>query len=196
MAENERIRSFVAIELDPVVLNALQALQHQMAQLGADVRWVRPDGMHLTLKFLGAVRRDLLGRVHAALAHAVRGQLALQVLVKELGAFPSIRRPRVLWAGMHGDGLVELAGAVEEALVPLGFAAEKRPFSPHVTLGRVNSLRGWPALEELFKAHLDDEFGSSDVRAVVVYRSKLQPGGAVYTALWTIPLTQHKGGSL
>src|SRR5262249_50328419 len=110
-----------------------------------------------------------------------------------LGAFPSLRRPRVLWAGLNGPGLPELAGRVDAALTPLGFPAEQRAFAAHVTLGRVNSLRGWPSLEAIFKAHVDDDFGGSDIDAVTVYRSTLQRGGAIYTPLWTIPLSGNKG---
>jgi 2'-5' RNA ligase len=81
---------------------------------------------------------------------------------------------------------------VEEALSSVGFAPERREFTPHVTLGRVNSLRGWSALEEVCKTHLDDDFGSTDVDAVTIYRSTLRPDGAFYSVLFTFPLNQHR----
>ena len=189
------IRSFIAVDLDTPVQQAVRTLQSELARISADVRWVRAEGMHVTLKFLGAVEPPRLERVHETLASAVCEQPALQVQVQGLGAFPSWRRPRVVWVGLHGDGLVELAARVDDALAVLGFEREQRAFTPHLTLGRVNSLRGWPRLEEACKAHLDDDFGASDISAVTIYRSTLQRGGAVYTSLWTIPLRRHKGAS-
>jgi len=184
----ERIRSFVAVDLDPQVLEALSHLQAELAACGADVRWVRPGGMHLTLKFLGPVLPADLERVHAALRDAVRGRAPLTVATRGLGAFPSWQRPRVIWAGLAGDGLVELATTVETALVQLGFAAEARGFAPHVTLGRVNSQRGWPRLAAVLDTHREDDFGSTSVGAVRIYRSVLHPEGAQYSVLWAIPL--------
>ncbi len=190
--ESVRIRSFVAIDVDVSIRTALRALQEEFACTRADVRWVRPDGVHATLKFLGAVAEPRLERARAALTAAFADQATLQVRVHGLGAFPSLRRPRVLWVGMEGVGLAELAARAEEALASVGFAREERKFTPHVTLGRVNSLRGWPALEALFKAHLDDDFGPTDVQAVTLYRSQLRPDGAVYSVLFTIPFNSYR----
>ena len=196
MSESARIRSFVALDLQKSVLVGVQTLQQQLANTRADVRWVRREGLHVMLKFLGAVEASQLEPVHRALAAAVGTHPALHVEVQGLGAFPSLRRPRVLWVGLRGAGLVELAARVDAALVPLGFAPEARAFTPHITLARVNTLRGWPRLEEAFTAHLDDAFGDCDINVVTIYRSELQRGGAVYTPLWTIPLAENKEGTL
>jgi 2'-5' RNA ligase len=190
----ERVRSFVALDLHTQVLVALGDLQQELAAVKADVRWVRREGLHVTLKFLGSVETERLEQVHGTLGAAVASRPALQARVRGLGAFPSLRRPRVLWAGLSAPGLVELAACVDAVLTPLGFASEPRPFTPHVTLGRVNSRRGWPQLEEILKAHVDDDFGHSAIDAVTIYRSTLQPKGALYTPLWTIPLSGNKQG--
>ena len=195
MSDSPGIRSFIAVDLAASVRQAVAELQSELARIKADVRWVRAEGMHVTLKFLGSVEAPRLERVHEALAAAVADQPALHVQARDLGAFPGWRRPRVVWVGLHGEGLVELAQRIDVALAPLGFEREQRPFTPHLTLGRVNSPRGWARLEEVCKAHLDDDFGASDIGAVTIYRSTLQRGGAVYTPLWTIPLRQHKGAS-
>jgi 2'-5' RNA ligase len=155
------------------------------------VRWVRPSGMHVTLKFLGAVEPQRLERVHARLLEAVGKRPALRLRVGGLGTFPSLRRPRVVWMGLAGDDLAGLAGRVDAALAELGFAAEQRPFTPHVTLGRVRSLRGWPRLEEQLKSHLDHACGTAVIDAVTIYRSTLHPEGAVYTPLFTITLSRN-----
>jgi len=188
MPEAERIRSFIAVELAESVRAAIGTLQRGLAGVAADVRWVRTEAMHVTLKFLGAVEAPRLERVHAAVAAALAAQPSLHLRAHGVGAFPSLRRPRVLWVGLQAEGLVGLAARVDAALTPLGFAPEARPFAPHVTLGRVNSLRGWDALEARLGAHLDDDFGDSDLDAVTIFRSTLRPTGSIYTVLWTISL--------
>lgn len=188
MPEVERIRSFIAVELAESVRAAIGTVQRELAGVNADVRWVRADGMHVTFKFLGAVEAPRLARVHAALAAALQARPALHVRAHGLGAFPSLRRPRVLWVGLQAEGLTALAARIDAAVAPLGFAPEARAFTPHVTLGRMNSLRGWGALEARFAAHLHDDFGSSDIGAVSIFRSTLRPTGSIYTVLWTISL--------
>lgn len=193
-ASAERIRSFVAVDLEEPVLRGLQQLLSELAQIKADVRWVREAGLHVTLKFLGSVEAARLQELQAALGAGLAGAPALHVQVCGLGAFPSLRRPRVLWVGLQGAGLGELAAAVERVTAQFGFEPENRSFTPHITLGRLNGSRGWSRVEEVFKAHLSDDFGSSTVDRVTMYRSTLRPAGAVYTPVWTIPLGQHKGG--
>jgi RNA 2',3'-cyclic 3'-phosphodiesterase len=193
--ESASIRSFIAVDLEEPVREAVRGLQGELARIESDVRWVRPEGLHVTLKFLGSVEPARLERVHGAVVAAVGSAPALHVGARGLGAFPTWRRPRVLWVGLHGDGMAELAAHIDTALAPLGFEREQRAFTPHLTLGRVNSLRGWPRLEEACKAHLDDDFGESEIDAVTIYRSTLQRGGAVYNPLWTIPLDRVKGAS-
>jgi RNA 2',3'-cyclic 3'-phosphodiesterase len=190
--EGERIRSFIAVDLEEPVRAALRRLLDQAAQLKGDVRWVRGEGLHVTLKFLGWVEAARLEQVHGALAAAVAGRPALRVRAHGLGAFPTLRRPRVLWVGLEGEGLAELAAGVETAMTRVGFEPEPRAFTPHITLGRVNGTRGWSYVEELFTMHMSDDFGDSNVDAVTIYRSTLRPDGAVYTPLWTIPLGRNK----
>lgn len=193
-AEDGKIRSFIAVDLSAPVRAALQRLRDELAQIECDIRWVRVEGVHLTLKFLGWVEPAGLEQIHMTLAAAVADHPALRVRARGLGAFPSLHRPRVLWVGLEGEGLAELAACVEEAMRRLDFEPEKRGFTPHITLGRVNGMRGWSRVEELFKAHLSDDFGECIVDAVTIYRSTLRPDGAVYTPLWTIPLSRNKGG--
>ncbi len=145
----DAIRSFVAFDIDPAVRTALRALQTAFLDTHADVRWVRAEGLHVTLKFLGAVEPARLEVVHTALVAALADQPPLRLTVRGLGAFPAWRRARVVWVGLAGEGLIELAACAERTLTGLGFPAEGRPFTPHLTIGRVNSPRGWPRLEEL-----------------------------------------------
>ncbi len=191
-APDAKIRSFIAVDLSAAVRAALGRLLDELRALKCDVRWVRVEGMHVTLKFLGWVDVTRLAQVHDSVAAAVASEPALRVRARGLGAFPGWRRPRVLWVGLEGDGLPALARVVETAVNGLGFEPERRAFTPHITLGRVGGMRGWSRVEEVFKTHLSDDFGESLIDAVTIYRSTLRPQGAVYTPLWTISLSRNK----
>ncbi|MFN8627613.1 MAG: RNA 2',3'-cyclic phosphodiesterase [Candidatus Binatia bacterium] len=189
-----RIRSFIAVDLAAPVRASLHALLAELAQVQCQVRWVRADRLHVTLKFLGGVEPARLAQARAALVAALAGRPALRVRARGLGAFPSWRRPRVLWVGLDGDGLPELAAGVEAALCGVGFEPERRAFIPHITVGRVIGTRGWARIEERMQAHLSGDFGTSIVDCVTIYSSILRPDGAVYTPLWTIPLGRNMEG--
>lgn len=171
---------------------ALAALVRGMAHAGGDARWVRPESMHATLKFLGHVEAARLEHVRNTVARAAGGHRVMQMRVRRIGGFPSLQRPRVLWAGIDCPGLGELARDIDAALAGIGFVPEERPFGAHITLARLRSLRGWEKLARAVQAHADDEIGQVLVSQIVIYRSILQPQGAAYTPLWTIPLAQHK----
>jgi len=165
--------------------------------LSGDVAWVKPGNLHLTVKFLGDVAQDRIGAVVTALDAAALGLPVFDAALRGLGAFPSITRPRVIWAGMtEGAGaMVELAGRVEEALAAVGFARDARPFSPHVTLGRVRRPGPNGALASALRAADAHEFGGIRVAGVRLIRSELSPGGARYTELAAARLhAQAPGG--
>ncbi|HEV8715891.1 MAG TPA: RNA 2',3'-cyclic phosphodiesterase, partial [Candidatus Binatia bacterium] len=111
-------------------------------------------------------------------------------LAQGLGAFPNLRRPRVLWAGLRGEGLQEMSQALETALMPLDFPPEERELTPHLTLGRVRSLRGWEHVLAVVKEYEQTRFGESTVDQVTLYQSELRPDGAVYSPLGSVPLQQ------
>lgn len=152
------------------------------------MRWVRPEGIHLTLKFLGQVGEQGLQRVRRVLGEAAQAHRPFTLDLTSVGAFPDMRRPRVVWVGVEereGE-LARLQAALERGLARLGFEAGRRPFHPHLTLGRVRksatasqvarlgaALAGW-------RSHIA---GSFEVGAVTLFRSDLRPEGAVYTSL-------------
>jgi 2'-5' RNA ligase len=190
----ESVRAFLAVQVSPAIHSALVKLKSELAQSGAQVRWVRDDGLHATVKFLGSCPQPQLQKIAEVLSPALVSITPFEARVCGLGAFPNLRRPRVLWVGMHASALRLLASTVETALEPLGFTPEKRPFSAHVTLGRVNGMRGWPRLEESLKAHRTDDFGTCQISELTALRSDLRPGGSVYSKLWTIALGQTTRG--
>jgi len=182
------LRAFVAVALAPDVVDRLTGLVGELKKCGADVRWVRPEGMHLTLRFLGDIEEGCVGELLEGLARGVSSLPSLRLGTAGLGAFPSLKRPRVIWVGCRGEGLGALAAATEKSISELGFPREERPFRPHVTLGRVRSGRNWKSLEGLLDRRLDCEFGESKVCEVILFRSELTRDGARYSRLGSVRL--------
>jgi 2'-5' RNA ligase len=194
-SEGEAVRCFLAIDLDDDVRGALLEVLREFRRTSADVRWVRDAGLHLTLAFLGSVETERLTAIRAAVAAVGARFEPLSLEVGGLGAFPNLRRPRVLWAGVRAAGIEELAESVGEALAGLGFAPESRRFHPHVTLGRVRSPRGWRELAPLLRERETRNFGACKASRIAAYRSDLRRDGAVYTKLWTVEMGGDDGGS-
>ncbi|HEY5649661.1 MAG TPA: RNA 2',3'-cyclic phosphodiesterase [Nitrospiria bacterium] len=201
------MRLFIAFELPPEIIKAVAAVQSKLKKTEAHVTWVRPEGIHLTLKFLGEVPEPRIPEIEGALEAAAKGTGPISVTIGGVGAFPDGTRPRVIWVGVQshqqgspgddraeGDKLPgvntfgELAGRIEKELGRLGFEENNRPFRPHLTLGRVRSSRGRKALIESLKTALQDPLGTCRFEKIELMRSELKPGGAVYSRIQTISL--------
>ena len=183
-------RTFIAVDLDEDLGHALQRLQDQLRDQTAprSVRWVRPEGIHLTLKFLGDTELPQVEAVKAAVAEAAAEIGPFSFAVRGLGCFPNARRPRVLWVGVEEPtgALVRLRDAVEAHVAPLGFPTERRSFHPHLTLGRVHRRASKSEVREigdLVTHSLVGDVGQMAVEQVSYIRSELTPQGAVYTTL-------------
>jgi len=178
------VRCFVAVAVDdPGVLDALRRFQAGLAGSGGDLKPVDLENIHLTLKFLGDVDEGLLEEVKRVVASL--SFEPFRMALSETGAFPNLRRPRVIWAGVS-EGVDELAaiyGELEAGFVGLGFKREGRRFSPHITIGRVRSGRNRDLLMEEVLRHRDADFGGFMVGSVKLKRSVLTPRGPVYTTL-------------
>jgi len=184
------VRCFIAIDVSEVVRAALgETLARLRADAPrADVRWVDPAQVHLTLKFLGTVADERVPAISQALDAALVDAAPVVLAAAGLGGFPSIRRPRVLWAGLTG-GVAELAAVaavVDQVAVAHGFPAESRSFRGHLTLGRVRSPRGAAALTKAIAAAGAPDLGSWTASEVVLYESRLRPTGALY-----VPISRH-----
>jgi 2'-5' RNA ligase len=176
------VRLFLALNLPPTVREALWAATEPLRDLGLPVKWVRGEGIHLTLKFLGDVDEGREAELMAALARAASGGRALPLAVGGFGVFPDFRRPRVVWAGIAPEPALEiLQHRVEQEFAPLGFPTEARAFRPHVTLGRAAREARPRDLMGLEGALAALEFAETAlVGAVDLMQSTLQSGGAVY----------------
>ena len=182
------IRAFIAVTLAPVVIEEIAKVQLALQTAKGDVRWTRAEGWHLTLKFLGDISRDQVAPIMGVLREALRTQPPLRVVAQGLGAFPNLKRPRVVWAGLHSEGLTALSEKIETALMSLDFPPEERDFTPHLTLGRIRSFRGWEQVLAVMKEHDHTRFGESEINYVTLYQSELRPNGAVYHPLGSIAL--------
>jgi 2'-5' RNA ligase len=184
------LRTFIAVELDRKIREELGQIQDLLRDRVApgSIRWVRPEGVHLTLKFLGDTRLDKVEAVKAALAEAVAEARPFVVTVRGLGCFPNARRPRVVWVGLEEPtgALIRLRDAVEAQVAPLGFPTENRPFSPHLTLGRVQRRASNSEVREIGEVVAASSVGIvGEIRVTTVcyIKSDLKPSGAVYTTL-------------
>lgn len=185
----EQIRAFIAIELSEELKASLARLQ-ELIKLGSEsyVKWVDPQGIHLTLKFLGNISVDKVSAISEAIAEVARSVAPFRLEITEFGAFPNTKAPRVAWVGLGGDleSLLRLQRGIDQALIPLGFPPEARAFSPHLTLGRV---RDQATPQE--RRRLGERVASLEVQGqpslyvdrVSLMRSQLTSKGAIYSRL-------------
>jgi 2'-5' RNA ligase len=179
------MRLFVALDIPEDVRSAIGALAAKLRPACRNARWVRIEGLHVTLKFIGETSAEKTEVIKSALA-AVPGRVPIPMNFRGLGFFPNERRPRVLWAGIEaGSELAALAAAVETTLDPLGIPREERHFSPHLTLARFDTPRGLDALHAAVEMASLLEFGGTTAKEFHLYQSVLKPGGAEYTRLAT-----------
>lgn len=188
------MRAFIAIDLPDSLHAALAESQQAFRKTAGDASWTRPEGIHLTLKFLGEITDAQTRQVVEAL-----GQLGpstpFPVEVKGFGFFPTAERPRVFWAGVVAPpALAELAGRIEGLLEKAGFAREDRPFSPHLTLARFKIPRPQPALVAAAMTRSAASLGKFEASEFFLFESKLSSQGAQYRKVMRFPLT-GVGGS-
>jgi len=183
------IRTFICIEIPETIRVRIAALQNELRQAEAQVSWTKPSNIHLSLKFLGDVPASRIESVLAATGLAAAAHGAFEIEVRGAGCFPSPRSPRVLWVGVSGglNPLRELQASIEDELARSGFAREPKPFSPHLTIGRVRPGRtSSQVAEELMLRRFEPE--SFRAGAMIVMRSDLNPAGSIYTPLGVVPL--------
>jgi RNA 2',3'-cyclic 3'-phosphodiesterase len=194
----EILRTFIAIELDETLRLAIKHVQDKFKRQAPpdSVRWVAPDGIHLTLKFLGDTPRSRVPEIEDALRRACAAFAPFEFSVEGRGCFPNYRRPRVIWVAVRdrGQALARLNQAVEREVAPLGWPTEDRPFSPHLTLGRVTrnaDSRAEQAVGQMVEKSVVEQIGLQRVTAVNLIMSDLRPSGAVYNRLLSVELLRN-----
>ncbi len=180
------MRTFIAIDLDDALKKSLSALIDELRPLAKNVRWVGAPGMHLTLKFLGEIPGGDVVGISSVLEEVARRHLPFPLLLQGTGTFPpGGRNPRVLWIGtvLPAPALVSLQGDIEREMWKRGFEQERRPFHPHLTLGRVRFPAPLDTLVQEIKRHRERKFGEMNVGGFVFFQSQLKPSGAEYTKI-------------
>ena len=192
----EQIRSFIAIELPDELKAGLARLQDSLKSGGQrGVKWVNPYSIHLTLKFLGDITTDRTDAIVRAMAASVQGIPPFHLEVKNLGAFPNLRRVQVIWVGVSGevDRLSQLQQRLESKLTPLGFTAEARHFSPHLTLARLRNQASLDERQNLGQLISDTRFETAysiEVETINLMRSQLTREGAIYNRISSVELNK------
>lgn len=191
---DERVtrRAFIAIELPEELRRELASLRDMDEALGHELRWVRENAIHLTLMFLGDSTHEQISTLKQAL-DALQPGVAFELSARGIGIFGRASRPRTLWAGISGDAraLEVLQAQVAEACQRLGWPAEEKPFSPHITLARGGRrLSAVSALRKLLDEYVEKPFGVVPVTSYSLYESKITREGAIYTELHRIHLKE------
>jgi len=188
MAE-QLIRCFIAVKVPTEVLSAVENYIQALKKIVPDVHWVKVNSIHITLKFLGEIKPDLVKQVEEILIPLVNLYKPFTVKVKEAGCFPNKSKPRIFWLGIEQDSNHTLNGIqewIETNLKPLGFNEEERGFSPHLTLGRVKKPQNFTDLfTYMEKSPFTEQVFSVD--KIVMMRSELKPSGAEYSEIKSYP---------
>lgn len=190
------LRAFIAVEIPPAIQQAIHSETESLRRaLGSElVRWVPCQNLHLTLKFLGDISSANVNMLEEMLTAEAGRVSAFSIRASGLGSFPTPKRARVLWVGLHAPaGLAALQHGIESAAAKLGYEAEQRPFSPHLTIGRVRQQVTASDQQAISKAlertHVGD-LGEAEISSVYLYKSDLNRDGAVYTRLFSASLKQ------
>jgi RNA 2',3'-cyclic 3'-phosphodiesterase len=175
------MRVFIAVDLPNEVRKALHDVQRELEPLTNSARWVAPESIHITLKFVGEIPEKRLEDIDTAVTGLTWKSFTISV--RGVGFFPGKRSPRVLWAGLEAPTMQGLAEQLDARMERLGFEKEKRAFRPHVTLARAKDTRLDSTLVTAATQYEEHDFGSFTVDRVFLFMSTLQPAGAVYEKL-------------
>ncbi len=180
----ERIRTFIAVDIEGELSEKLSRLAESLAATGADVKIVEKENFHITIRFLGNIPIDYVDKIEEIMKKAVEGVRPHKIRLKGIGAFPNESRPRVVWVGVEGDEeLRKMFEKIEKELRKMGFKPETKGFTAHVTLARVRSGRGRDALVKWIQDMKDIDLGEFEVKNIRLKKSTLTPKGPIYETL-------------
>jgi 2'-5' RNA ligase len=186
------LRLFIAIDIPEFIRREIADMIELLKKYETDVKWIVPENIHLTLKFLGSTSVSLLESIRDALLRVVSAYAPFHIHIHGTGVFPSEKYPRVVWIGIgDSEPLLSLRNDIERALLLLGFEGEEKEFHPHLTIGRVRERRGMITLMNEVMRFRDRDFGDCLVDQVRLMKSDLKPKGPQYSCLYPISL----GGS-
>ncbi len=185
MKSKETLRSFIAVELPNDIHDSLQELQNNLKDSMPDVRWTKYGNIHLTLKFLGNVEPSKVDKISISIQNVANEFFPFTMSLARVGAFPNSRKPSIIWVGVEegAEKIVEIANRIESSMEKLGFHREKRPFKPHLTIGRIRELKHPAVMAKSLENNEIGEIGKFRVEKLSFIKSQLDPSGSIYTTL-------------
>lgn len=182
---NQGVRSFIALELNQAIKSELKSAQDELKKINLDVKWVEIDNIHLTLNFLGNLDLENLDKAKTALKNTSSLFKPFEITLSELGVFPKIDFPKVIWVGINQgkNELIKISSLLKEELKKFDFTLEDREFVPHLTLGRVRSPKNKNELKNYLISSRPDFTSKQEIKEVTLFKSELKPRGPVYTVL-------------
>jgi len=187
-------RVFIAVPLEPALRDAVAAVERRLEAAGVALKWINPENLHFTLRFLGHISPAQLTRARRAARDAAEDTEGFRIRLAGLGAFPSVRRPQVVWIGVsEGEQeLKDLARRLDDSLAKQRFPKEPRSFHPHLTLARIRDPGRAPALEAAMASLEGVDIAEQGVASLLVMESHLRPSGALYVPVEEVPLSTHE----
>lgn len=182
----EYLRLFISVNLPRELIDKISDIQKEFSSFSQSVKWVKPEDVHITLKFLGPTSIDKISLVAGTIKDISKNHKSFSVDVKGLGCFPTLKSPRVIWMGIVKgiNFLKEIADDIDNEMLKFGFPKEEREFKPHLTIGRVKALKDRRSLTNRIEKFSDLEFGSIQVKYIFLIQSQLNKGGPKYTVLY------------
>ena len=196
MTDERTIRSFLALDPPEEILREIGRVQNRLRKLiHGDVRWIRPESIHLTLKFFGDISGNDVANISAVAGKAAAEVRPFDLAIGGAGVFPDPHRPRIIWLGMNGEvaRLVTFQQGMERALREIGFPPEERPFRPHLTLGRIKIPKGLIGLAGVLEKGETYTAGRFTASGLGLFKSDLTLRGAIYTRLAGYPFAGQEG---
>jgi 2'-5' RNA ligase len=184
------LRTFIAIPLSSEIQQFLSQVQDHLKKLDCNIKWVNPENIHLTLKFLGDVKPKKIDAIKQTLEELAKNMRPINIELTQIGAFPNAKNPHVLWIGIKDDEhqIARFASSVEDNFGKIGFKKEKKPFSPHITLGRIRSPKNIQLLSEAISNYALPVDLKQIAQNITLYKSTLTPAGPIYEPLHSADL--------
>lgn len=189
----QTIRAFISIEIPQEIKRKISLVQEQFKTIETHVSWVRPASIHLTIKFLGYISEEQIPEIKNCMATTSFDIPHFTINIKGMGVFPNPNYPRVIWLGLEDkfDYLFRLQKGINDCLEKKGFEPEERGFTPHLTIGRIKSLKRKNQLIRGTHLYKDINVGEILVAKIKLMRSQLNPGGSIYTTLEEVNLSNN-----
>jgi len=180
-----KIRTFIAIEIPEPIKLSIAKIQEELIRENAHITWVKPQNIHITLKFLGEIEESLVDNLSTVLTAVTHQTQPFAVEIQRIGAFPNLKRPKVIWIGAKSENnaMENLALTIEDKVSRLGFEIENRPFKAHLTLGRVKDMSGIDGVMKKLDDNKNFHAGKYTPTEIIIMKSDLTPTGAIYTPL-------------